>query len=221
MPPGQPPQNPPAQPAARRPPAPAPAGAIRRGDPRAPILTEGRRATYTASRSSRRTVMMIVGGLIVLAAVVIGVVSALGGSSGGKAKAPVTVNTATRTTATQPPHAHKTAASKSATKTPALSPAETTVAVLNATETEGLAGRTASALQQSGYSQAAAVYGKPPGSGQVSIVEYASGHQAEAEGVAHSAEVTHVQPMEAAVAALASSANVVLIVGADKATPSP
>jgi LytR cell envelope-related transcriptional attenuator len=165
--------------------------------------------------------MMIVGGLIVLAAVVVGAVTALGGSSGGKTKTPATVNTATRTTATQPVHTHKTAASKPAAKTSALSPAETTVAVLNATETEGLAGRTASALQQSGYSQAAAVYGKPPGSGQVSIVEYASGHQAEAESVAHSAEVTHVQPIEAAVAALASSANVVLIVGADKATPSP
>ena len=33
--------------------------------------------------------------------------------------------------------------------------------------------------------------------------------------------MTHVQPMEAAVAALAGSANVVVIVGADKATTEP
>jgi len=48
-----------------------------------------------------------------------------------------------------------------------------------------------------------------------------SGHKAEAEAVAHSAEVTQVQPIESAVSALVSSANVVLIVGADKATQSP
>ena len=75
------------------------------------------------------------------------------------------------------------------------------MAVLNATEAEGLAHRIASELQQSGYSQATALDGKPPGSGQVSVVEYASGHQAEAEGVAHSLSVTHVQPIEAAVSA--------------------
>ena len=106
-------------------------------------------------------------------------------------------------------------------KAPALGPAETTVAVLNATEAEGLAQRTATTLQQNGYSQAAALYGKPPGSGQVSVVEYASGHKPEAEGVARSAEVTQVQPIESAVSALANSANVVLIVGADKITQSP
>jgi hypothetical protein len=164
--------------------------------------------------------MLIVGGLIVVAAVVVGAVTALGGSSGHKGTTSTATTTATHTTASNPAHRHKTA-SKPATKTPALSPADTNVAVLNATETEGLAHRTANELQQNGYSQAAALNGKPPGSGQVSIVEYASGHQAEAEGVAHSDKVTHVQPMEAAVAALANSAPVVLIVGADKATQSP
>jgi hypothetical protein len=164
--------------------------------------------------------VLIAGGLIVLVAVVVGALTAFGGSSGGKPSTTTAAKTPTSTAATHPAHAHKTP-SKAVAKTPALSPAETTVAVLNATEAEGLAHRTANALQQSGYSQAEALNGKPPGSGQVSIVEYASGHQAEAEGVAHSASVTHVQPMEAAVAALVSSANVVLIVGADKATQSP
>jgi LytR cell envelope-related transcriptional attenuator len=186
---------------------------------RTPILAEGRRSTYTARRSSRRTAVLIVGGLIVLAAIVVGALTAFGGSSGRK-PATSAAKTPTSTVATHPTHAHKTP-TKAVAKTPALSPAETTVAVLNATEAEGLAHRTANALQQGGYSQAQALNGKPPGSGQVSIVEYASGHQAEAEGVARAANVTHVQPMEAAVAALASSANVVLIVGADKATQSP
>lgn len=163
--------------------------------------------------------MLVVGGLIVVAAVVAVALTALGGSSG--AKAPTSTGTPAGHTALVPAkHSHKTA-SKQPAKTPTVSPAETTVAVLNATEAEGLAHRTAGELQQSGYSQAAALNGKPPGSGQVSIVEYASGHQAEAEGVAHSAGVSHVQPMEAAVVALVNSASVALIVGADKATPSP
>jgi LytR cell envelope-related transcriptional attenuator len=162
--------------------------------------------------------MVVLGGLVVVAAVAVAAVVALGGSSGGKATTSTTTTT-THSATTQPKHAHKSLTKPA--RTPALSPAETTVAVLNATEAEGLAHRTAASLQQNGYSQATALEGKPPGSGQVSIVEYANGHQAEAEGVAHSAAVTHVEPMESAVAALVSSANVVLIVGADKITQSP
>jgi len=108
-------------------------------------------------------------------------------------------------------HASTTAAVSS------TSAAETNVAVLNATESEGLAHRTASALQQNGFSQATALSGHPPGSGQVSVVEYVSGHQSEAEGVAHSLSITHVLPIEAGVTALAGSADVVVIVGADRA----
>jgi hypothetical protein len=161
---------------------------------------------------------LIVVGLVVVAAVVAVVaLTVLGGSSGKKAKTSASTVT-TSHSATTPTTAHKAAAKHEA---PAVSPAETTLAVLNATESEGLAHRTAIQLQQSGYSQATALGGKPPGSGQVSVVEYVSGHKAEAEAVAHSAEVTQVQPIESAVSALVSSANVVLIVGADKATQSP
>jgi len=44
---------------------------------------------------------------------------------------------------------------------------------------------------------------------------------AEAEGVAHSLDVSQVQPLEPAVATLAGSASVVVIVGADKAATVP
>ena len=157
-------------------------------------------------------------GLVVAAAVAVAAVTLLGGSS--SAKSPSTVTTSAKHGKPASKHAHKGSPTQVA-KAPTLSPAETTVAVLNATEAEGLAHRTAAQLQQTGYSQATALNGKPPGSGQVSVVEYANGHKAEAEGVAHSASVTQVQPMESAVAALANSANVVLIVGADKITQSP
>jgi hypothetical protein len=160
-------------------------------------------------------VALIVAGVAVAAAAIVVAVTSLGGSSGAKTASNSTQTTVRNTPAHVTKRAHK-ATPKPAPKTPVLSPAETNVAVLNATEAEGLARRLASTLQQNGYSQATAQYGKPPGSDQVSVVEYASGHQAEAEGVAHSISVAHVLPIEAAVTALAGSANVVVIVGADK-----
>jgi hypothetical protein len=174
------------------------------------------RSVYAARRSPRKTMALIAGGVLVVAAAVVVALTSLGGSTGGKKAATNAATTTAQRAATHAAkHAHK-AASKPAPKAPAVSPAETTVAVLNATEAEGLARRWASTLQQNGYSQATALYGKPPGSDQVSVIEYASGHQAEAEGVAHSISVAHVLPIEAAVTALAGSANVVVIVGADK-----
>ena len=162
---------------------------------------------------------MIAGGVIALAAALAVAFTSLGGSSGGKT-ATSSVKSPIKSGGARPKKAHR-APAKPVHKATGVSPAETSVAVLNATEAEGLAHRTASALQQSGYSQAAALNGKPPGSSQVSVVEYVSGHQAEAEGVARSISVTHVQPIESAVAALAGSANVVVVVGADKAASSP
>jgi len=144
--------------------------------------------------------------------------ASLGGSSGGKT-ATSSAKAVTHVGGARVKKAHK-APSKPAHKAAAANPAETNVSVLNATETTGLAHRAASELQANGYARATALSGKPPGSGQVSVVEYVSGHQAEAEGVAHSLSVTHVQPIEAPVAAL-SPANVVVIVGADKAESSP
>lgn len=159
--------------------------------------------------------LLIAGGLLVVAVAVAVAVTSLGGSSGGNAANRSAITTTSHSRQSSARHSHK-ASPKPAQSTPAVSPAETNVAVLNATETEGLAHRTASELQQNGYSQAVALNGHPAGTGQVSIVEYVSGHQAEAEAVARSAGVTHVQPIEAAVTALAGSASVVVIVGADK-----
>jgi hypothetical protein len=95
------------------------------------------------------------------------------------------------------------------------------VAVLNGTGTAGLAHRVAGELQQSGYSQATPLGGSPPGANQVTVVEYASGHQRDAEGVARSLGVGQAQPMEASVASLSGSATVVVIVGLDKAATVP
>ena len=156
-----------------------------------------------------------------MVAAVVVALTLLGGSSGKSATSSTagTVASAGKARST----AHRKASSKPASKagSPAANRAETTVAVLNGTETTGLAHRISGDLQQGGYSQAQALNGHPPGAGQVSVVEYASGHQAEAEGVARSLSVTHVQPIAKAVASLAGSASVVVIVGADEATKVP
>jgi len=104
---------------------------------------------------------------------------------------------------------------------PPANAGEISVSVLNGTETTGLAHRVSAQLQQSGYSQAAALSGRPAGSGQSTVVEYVSGHRSDAEAVARSLGVTQVQAMEPSVTALAGSANVAVIVGADKAAASP
>ena len=95
------------------------------------------------------------------------------------------------------------------------------MAVLNGTETTGLAHRISGNLHQSGYSRATALNGRPPGANQVTVVEYASGHRADAQGVARALGVTQAQPMEGTVASLAGSATVVVIVGLDKAATAP
>jgi len=171
---------------------------------------------YAAKRSPGRRAALIVGALVLVGVVAALAVTLLGGSSATKTPTGSVGTTArTQTTASHP--ARK--SHKVASKAPTINPAETNVVVLNATEAEGLAGRTATQLQQGGYAKAAAQHGKPPGTGQVSVVEYTGGHRAEAEAVAHSVSVTHVLPIEAAVTALSGSANVVVIVGADKASP--
>ena len=141
----------------------------------------GTGSVYAAKRSRARIVALIAAAVVVAAAAVVAVTS-LGASSSGKRA--VAASTTVNGGASPAKRSHK--PHKAAAKAPSVPPAETSVAVLNATEAEGLAHRTASALQQNGYSQATALQGKPPGSGQVSVVEYASGHEAEAEGVAQS-----------------------------------
>jgi hypothetical protein len=147
------------------------------------------------------------------------VLALVGGSSGNKPS-----TTATRTPTVHSSHtaAHRTTAKRSTTSAShATNPAEESVAVLNGTETTGLAHRISSELQQHGYSQAAALTGRPTGGNQETVVEYAGGHRAGAEAVARSLGVSKVQPIEEAVSSLGGSAKVVVIVGADKAAASP
>ena len=179
-----------------------------------------RRARQSPTRSSRRTLAIVVAVLAVVAVIVVVAVSALGGGSSPKAGAGSSASSGASTAKTGKSAKHKSSHSSKSTAPPANA-AETTVTVLNGTETAGLAHRFSASLQQRGYSQAAALGGRPPGANQTTTVEYASGHQADAEAIARTLSVQAVQPIEAAVAPLAGSADVVVIVGADKAATGP
>jgi hypothetical protein len=162
--------------------------------------------------------VLIAGVVIVAVVAAILIVDSLGGSPSKSA-----ATTTTTATAAAHARAHHTHPSTSASthpgvsSTPALSPAETQVAVLNGTSTSGLAHRLSASLQQSGYSQATPLNGTPPGSHQTTVVEYVSGHHAEAAQVAQALGVSQVQPIEASVSPLAGGSTVVVIAGLDKA----
>ena len=210
------------------PPAPAPAAARRGQDarrgPEAAAATGSRTGRDRADRragsrprssgersSPARTTLLIVGGVAVGAVALVLALTSIGGGSSTQTgtSASSTSKAATRSSAHNKAHHVTPAAPANA--------GETSVAVLNGTETEGLAHRVSGELKQIGYSQATPVNGRPPGSGQSTVVEYASGHQQEAEAVARTLSVSHVLPVEAGVTALAGSASVVVIVGADRA----
>ncbi len=145
------------------------------------------------------------------------VLSSLGGGSGKN-----TAKTSPSTTSTVRAHTHHShpstpASSHPSESTVAASPAETHVVVLNGTTTEGLAHKLSASLQQSGYSQSTPLNGTPPGAHQTTVVEYAPGHRADAQGVANVLSVSEVQPLEAPVSSLAAGATVVVVAGLDKA----
>ena len=156
---------------------------------------------------------------MVVAAIVLALTS-MGGSS-GKTATTSQARTASAVGTTPAKTPKKAAKGTSKASPQAANPAETLVTVLNGTEKAGLAHRISTQLQQSGYSQANALSGRPAGANQTTVVQFATGHQADAEGVARSLSVKQVQPMEAAVASLAGSARVVVIVGADTAAKLP
>jgi hypothetical protein len=95
------------------------------------------------------------------------------------------------------------------------------VVVLNGTGTTGLAHHVSEELQQAGYARASALDGRPPGANQVTVVEYASGHEADAQRLAHSLGASQAQPIEGTVASMAPGASIVVIVGLDKAATTP
>jgi hypothetical protein len=159
--------------------------------------------------------MLIVSGVVVVVVAIVLVLSLHGGGGKPSGQSPTAGENVAKTGT--PAKTHRRASSHQGESSVAGSPASMAVVVLNGTSTNGLAHSLASDLQQGGYSHAEAMNGTPPGSHATTVVEYTSGHRADAEGVASALSVTQVQPLEAAVSSLAGSATVVVVVGEDKA----
>jgi hypothetical protein len=198
--------------------APVPTARVRGAGPDVPASNAGAAATaggsgpkyFKPERSSGRLGVWIVAGVVVVVLVIV-LVSTIfkGGGSAGPAATRGTSSTETTTT-TRGSHAKS-----HATLTPR---AETSVAVLNGTSTAGLAHHLASDLQQTGYSLAEASTAVPPGTHPTTVVEYSHGHRDDAQAVAKTLDVREVQAMDSTTTALAGSADVVVLAGADQAS---
>jgi cytoskeletal protein RodZ len=155
--------------------------------------------------------------VIVGVVVLILIISALSGGGGSHKPKSASATSAGSTSTTSSSETSSGTTSHHTTSAPAASPAETSVVVLNGTETAGLAHHLSIDLQQSGYTQATAQVARPPGVHSTTLVEYASGHRADAQHVAQTLGVSQVQPLDAITTPLAGSASVLVIAGADQA----
>lgn len=175
----------------------------------------------TERRSPARATLLIVGGLIVGVAVLVAVLVSIGGGSKGKGSSSASTTSQSANGSERTVGQTTTSGSSSKTGAATVDRATTNVVVLNGTTTNGLAHHVSSELSEHGFTKATALTGHPPGANQVTVVEYASGHKADAQSVARTLGISQAQPIEGTVASLAGSATVVVIVGLDKAATSP
>lgn len=175
--------------------------AVRRTGGGAP---EGRAPTiYRRERSMGRMAAIAAGIVVVVVLLVVLLSSVL--SKGGSPKSSNTASTTTTSSQSTNRSSHHAGASAHSVR----------VVVLNATQTNGAAAKVAGTLKGQGYSQASALFGTPSGSFSSTVVQYATGHEAEAKGVASALKLpsSDVQPLSSAVTPLSGGAPVVVIIG--------
>ncbi len=102
---------------------------------------------------------------------------------------------------------------------PEVANEETTVGVLNGTTTNGLAATVADSLQQEGGYARGTTATNTDQAVQVTTVYYTDGFRAQGRRVAGMLSVDAVEPITEEAAALAPDADVVVLAGADQATP--
>lgn len=184
----------------------------RRGPQTSPSQGSYKFLTDEVHRSSARTVIIALGVLLAVAVIAVVAINAL--SEGGSSPGPSTL-TQTGTASTQrQSHTHHGA-------TAGLSdPATMSVSVLNGTETNDLAHHLAASLSEKGYTKATPLDGHPPGTYPKTLVEYSSGHNADALNIAKLLELpsSQVKPIQATTQQLVNGASVAIIAGVDEAT---
>jgi hypothetical protein len=195
------------------PPSPNAATAQRRTAARASVRPGSYKfLTEEDRRSPARTRIAILVGVVLLAVLAVVLISSLG--KGGSTPSSSGTQPGL-TTASKSAHSHH-----HTTVTGFSDPATVSVSVLNGTETNNLAHHVAGTLSEKGYTRASALNGHPPGTYPKTMVEYSSGHSADALNVANLLGISsgEVQALNPATQPLANGASVVVIAGVDEAT---
>jgi LytR cell envelope-related transcriptional attenuator len=151
--------------------------------------------------------------LIVVGILVIGIGAVYGishiGNSGGSSTPPAANNTA--------PAPGKTATTPAVKRKPKpLSPSKITVAVLNGTNSTGLASQIADQLQQQGFVRGNTTNALTQGQQAQSVVEYSANNSAAARFVAGKLGISDTEPIDPQTQQRAGDASVAVIIGADK-----
>lgn len=160
-----------------------------------------------------RYLALIVAGVIVLGLGGTMAVLALTGedNGGGKAKAPTLELPKGGGNGDQ-----KNASKQRAPAAPPIDPSTVTVAVLNGTTVTGLAGTTGQKVVASGFRLGNVATASQQQRAE-SVVLYSPGSSRQARAVARKLGISQIEPVDAQSASLAGAANVIVVVGADKA----
>jgi hypothetical protein len=173
---------------------PAAAGAPAR--PPAAAAPPGGRPWYR--RIALRYIVLIVAGALVLGAGVAFGVASLASNGGGEAEEPVQED------------------SGQAAASPPLDPSTITVAVLNGTSTTGVATQLADTVESAGF-QRGNVANATDQTAAESAVLYAEGAREAAREVGDELDISQVEPADVSSATLAGDADVIVVVGEDRA----
>ena len=101
---------------------------------------------------------------------------------------------------------------------PPVDPATVTVAVLNGTQVTGLAGTTGQKVSAAGFRLGNVATGAQDAPRAESVVLYKPGASRQARAVSRKLGISQIEPVDSASSALAGTATVVVVVGADRAT---
>jgi hypothetical protein len=169
-----------------------------------PVITSPERSQPWYSRIGTRYVAVALVGLLVLAGAAAYGVTQLTGDDGGDPSRNAQASNGNRL-ANKPKH-----------NGIVVEPGNVTVAVLNGTTVPGLAAALRDQIAAAGFKKGLINVFSDQQLAE-SVVEYAPGHQAEAAAVGRTVGISQREPVTASSRALAGSATVIVIAGADKA----
>ena len=168
------------------------------GSQQTSILGPSAQQQQPRKRNPLYVVLAVIGVLVLGTAAAIGVPAIVNGSKSSSKKPAAATHKRT--------HAHR-----------APVPADITVAVLNGTSINGLAGQIGDRVEADGFNKGTVSNASlTNGQRANSVVMYVPGHQADAKLVAKRLSVSNVEPADSASRQIAGDATVIVVVGTDK-----